>query len=269
MTDFMNTNVQNITIQHYMMRYFSIFASKHITLNKTTDALGAACRDFLNGNKKAQIIVKSNIVEDDVLPVEYLFRSFNEMPDLEKKALTICKGKILDVGAGVGSHALYLQQSNKEVVANEISNEACSIMHQRGVKNIINEDFYNLPEENKYDTILMLMNGIGLAEETANLNRFFNKVKSLLSPGGSLIVDSSDIRYLFEEDDGSILINLNETYYGEISYKMDYGDIKGKSFKWLFIDDELLGFYAEKNGLKMEKVAEGDHYDYLAKLTVV
>ncbi|WP_233145455.1 class I SAM-dependent methyltransferase [Labilibacter marinus] len=237
-------------------------------MNLETDALGAACRDYMDGNKSAEIIVQSNIVEDDVLPVEYLFRSFNEMPELEKKALTLSKGNILDVGAGAGSHALCLQQSNKTVYANEISNSACSVMRQRGVKNIIEDDFYNLPEDNKYDTILMLMNGIGIAQETGNLKKFFAKVKSLLNPDGCLLVDSSDIRYLFEDDDGSILINLNDDYYGEITYRMNYKDIKGKSFKWLFIDDELLKHHADRNGFKFEKVADGPHYDYLAKLSI-
>ncbi|GAF03744.1 class I SAM-dependent methyltransferase [Saccharicrinis fermentans] len=237
-------------------------------MNIITDPLGNACLDFISGAKNAEITVESNIAEDDVLPVEYLFRSFNEMPDLEKKALTLSQGKILDVGAGAGSHALYLQQSNKEVFANEISHTACSVMHQRGVKNIIEQDFFELPETEKYDTILMLMNGIGIAQETAKLKTFFTKIKALLAPNGSLLIDSSDIRYLFEDDDGSILINLNGSYYGEITYKMHYKDIKGKSFKWLFIDDELLKFYAEKNGFKMEKIADGLHYDYLARLTI-
>ena len=237
-------------------------------MNTELDPLGTACLDFINGNKKAEIIVQSNIVEDDILPVEYLFRSFNKMPELEKKALTLTQGKILDVGAGVGSHALYLQQCNKEVHANEISQLVCDVMNNRGVKKIIKADFYDLPENDKYDTILMLMNGIGIAEETANLERFFNKIKALLKPNGCLLIDSSDIRYLFEDDDGSLLINLNDNYYGEIIYRMSYKNIKGKSFKWLFIDDELLKFYANKNGFNMEKIADGSHYDYLAKLSL-
>jgi SAM-dependent methyltransferase len=238
------------------------------TLKITTDPLGAACRDYMAGDTAEDIIVQSNIVEDDILPVEYLFRPFDQMPDLEKKALTLCQGKILDVGAGAGSHALYLQQSNKEVYANEISHLACEVMQQRGVKNIIEDDFFNIPASSKYDTILMLMNGIGVAGDTANLEIFFAKIKTLLNPGGCLLVDSSDVRYLFEEDDGSMLINLNDSYYGEITYRMTYKNIKGKSFKWLFIDDELLKFYAEQNGFKMEKIADGHHYDYLAKLTL-
>ncbi len=238
-------------------------------MEKYIDIIGAACTDYMAGEKNAQIIVQSNIVEDDVMPVEYLFRSFNQMPDLEKKALTLSSGKILDVGAGAGSHALYLQQSNKEVYANEIGPLACSVMKQRGVKNILKKDFYTLPGDQKYDTILMLMNGIGIAGNTKNLEKFFSKIKDLLAPGGCLLVDSSDIRYLFEDEDGSILINLNDDYYGEIIYRMNYKDTIGKSFKWLFIDDELLKFYAEQNGFAMEKIADGPHYDYLAKLTLL
>lgn len=233
-----------------------------------TDPLGTACLDYFNGDKTAQITVQSNIVEDDILPVEYLFRSFNEMPDLEKAALTLSYGKILDVGAGVGSHALHLQQSNKEVFANEISPLACSVMKQRGIKNILAQDFFSIPPNQKFDTILMLMNGIGIVKETENFERFFCHVKSLLTPNGCLLIDSSDIRYLFEDDDGSILINLNDSYYGEITYRMNYKNMKGKSFKWLFIDDQLLRFYAEQNGFKMEKIADGLHYDYLAKLSL-
>ncbi len=237
-------------------------------MNSNNDPLGTACLDYLSGEKGAEIIVQSNIVEDDVLPVEYLFRPFTQMPDLEKKALTLSKGKILDVGAGAGSHALYLQQIKKEVYANELSEQACRVMQQRGVKNILFGDFFELSGDVQYDTILMLMNGVGIAGDIANLSTFFAQCKKLLAPGGCVMIDSSDIRYLFEEDDGSILINLNDDYYGEITYKMKYKDVEGKSFKWLFIDDELLRYYAEENGFVMEKIAEGHHYDYLAKLTL-
>ncbi len=237
-------------------------------METNNDPLGTACLDYLNGITNTDIIVESDVAEDDVLPVKYLFREFIDMPDLEKKALTISYGKILDVGAGAGSHSLYLQNNNKEVIANEISPAASAVIHQRGVKNILNQDFFSLPTDTKYDTILMLMNGIGIVGTTNRLAIFFEKVKQLLAPNGCLIVDSSDLRYLFEEDDGSFLVNLNEAYYGEINYRMRYKNVRGKSFPWLFIDDELLKFYADKNGFKMEKLADGPHYDYLAKLTV-
>ncbi len=232
------------------------------------DPLGAACLEYINGVTNTNIIVESDVAEDDVLPVNYLFRDFDSMPDLEKKALTLSYGKILDVGAGAGSHSLYLQNNNKEVYANEISPAASAVIQQRGIRNILNQDFFSLPNDIKYDTILMLMNGIGIVGTTERLGIFFEKVKQILAPNGCLLIDSSDLRYLFEEDDGSLLVNLNEAYYGEICYRMRYKNIRGKTFPWLFIDDELLKFYAERNGFLMEKIEDGPHYDYLAKLTV-
>ncbi len=236
---------------------------------KALDIIGTACRDYLqNPDKNLSIEVWSNIAETDIIPVHYLFRPFEEMPALEQKALQQCRGKVMDIGAGAGSHALWLQEQNIEVTALEISPEACAVMQQRGIKNILQEDFFVLAEEDKYDTLLMLMNGIGIVGTTNRLKEFFSVARKLLNPGGQILVDSSDLRYLFLQDDGSILINLNNSYYGEVEYRMSYKGCKGRRFPWLFIDDQLLQYHAEKNGFRFERIAEGEHYDYLARLTV-
>ncbi|WP_010663500.1 class I SAM-dependent methyltransferase [Marinilabilia salmonicolor] len=236
---------------------------------KALDIIGTACRDYLQKpDKNLSIEVWSNIAETDIIPVHYLFRPYKEMPSLEQEALTLCKGKVLDIGAGAGSHALWLQEQNMEVTALEISPGACEVMQQRGVKNILSEDFFNLTEGVRYDTLLMLMNGIGIAGTTHRLKEFFSVARKLLKPGGQILVDSSDLRYLFLEDDGSILINLNDSYYGEVEYRMSYKGRKGRRFPWLFIDDQLLQYHAEKNGFRFERIAEGEHFDYLARLTI-
>jgi len=141
-------------------------------------------------------------------------------------------------------------------------------MQQRGVINIIQQDIFDLPGSQKFDTLLMLMNGIGMVGSIDRLPDFFNLARRLLRPGGQILVDSSDLRYLFMQDDGSILINLNDKYYGEVEYRMSYNGRKGRRFPWLFIDDQLLAHYAKENGFTFERITEGDHYDYLAALTV-
>ena len=140
-------------------------------------------------------------------------------------------------------------------------------MQQRGVRHILHQDIFELPGNQKYDTLLMLMNGIGMVGQVKKLKNFFQLADRLLAPGGQILVDSSDLRYLFIQDDGSILINLNDRYYGEVEYRMSYKGQKGRRFPWLFIDDQLLAHYAEKNGFRFEKLQEGDHYDYLARMT--
>ncbi|MDN5290453.1 MAG: hypothetical protein PWQ06_692 [Anaerophaga sp.] len=239
-------------------------ASSHIS---DIDIIGTACRDYYHHpDDNLKIEVWSNIAETDQIPVNYLFRSFAQMPFLEQTALKHCRGKVLDIGAGAGSHALWLQQQGLEVTALEISAGACDVMQKRGVKNVRQMNFFSLTGETKYDTLLMLMNGIGIVGTTHRLQDFFTLARKLLNPGGRILVDSSDLRYLFLEDDGTILINLNNKYYGEVEYRMSYKGRKGRRFPWLFIDDQLLAYHAEKNGFRFERIVEGNHYDYLAKM---
>jgi 2-polyprenyl-3-methyl-5-hydroxy-6-metoxy-1,4-benzoquinol methylase len=231
------------------------------------DVIGQAGIDFmLSGNNEKSIKVWSDVAEVDFLAVRYFFRDFNEMPLLEQKALMLSKGRILDVGAGMGSHALYLQNLKMDVTALELSPLACEVMKRRGVANVLNDDFFDLKSEVKYDTILMMMNGIGLVGKISQFPRFFKQAANLLAPGGQILIDSSDLRYLFLDDDGSLLVNLSGRYYGEVVYKMSYEECQGKRFPWLFIDDELLAYYAGLNGFKFEKLAEGPHYDFMGRL---
>ena len=237
-------------------------------MTSTLDIIGRACLDYLHRpDEDLQIEVWSNLVQTDYIPVSHFFRSYEDMPELEQTALRHARGRVLDMGAGAGSHALWLQQQGLEVWAAEISSGACEVMKQRGVKNIIQQDIFEQPGTRNYDTLLMMMNGIGMAGTLQRLRKFFSIAKKLLAPGGQILVDSSDLRYLFLQDDGSILINLNSRYYGEVEYRMAYAGQKGRRFPWLFIDDQLLAHHAEKNGFQFEKLQEGEHYDYLARMT--
>ena len=133
------------------------------------------------------------------------------------------------------------------------------------VKKVKELDFFQIKGE-LFDTILMLMNGAGIVGKIDKLPDFFNHIKTLLANDGVLLVDSSDLRYLFEEEDGSFMINLNDNYYGEMEFQLQYRNIKGDKFPWLYIDFNTLQMYAEDNGFHAEIIHEGDHYDYLAKI---
>ncbi len=243
-----------------------------MTISPVKDPMGTALLDYLTGSHDENITVKSSITEDDVIPVNYLFRDFEEMPEMEQKALKLCKGKVLDIGAGSGSHSLYLQKNGIEVTGIDISENACRCCAKQGVKNIVNDDFFTFPSNQKYDTLLMMMNGIGFVGSVANLDIFFHKAKQLLTPGGQILLDSSDIKYMFEDEDEEIqeiFYGEDEAYYGEVTYLMEYKDIIGEPFKWLFADPDLLKTKAEKFGFKFEKLIVGLNHDYLARLTLL
>lgn len=235
-------------------------------LTADKDPMGAAISDYYNHHKAGKLRVFSSQFDEDEIPVDQLFRSFEEMPELEQTALQMAKGSILDVGAGSGCHALALQEMGKEVCAIDISPLSVEVMEKRGVRdarlvNLFSEHFLDT-----FDTIVMLMNGSGIIGKLENMDGFFGKMKQLLRPGGCILMDSSDLRYLFEDEDGSYLIDLAGDYYGEIDFRMQYKNIKGGVFDWLYVDFQTLSLYADRCGFEAELVKEGGHYDYLACL---
>lgn len=237
-------------------------------LTPDKDPMGAAISGYYHQGKAGKLRVFSSQFDEDEIPVEQLFRSFKQMPDLEQTALNLATGKILDVGAGSGCHALALQQDGKEVCAIDISPLSVDVMKKQGVKDARLVNLFDHRFQETFDTILMLMNGSGIIGRIENMPGFFHRMKQLLSPGGCILMDSSDLRYLFEEEDGSFLINIAGDYYGQVDFQMQYENIQGEPFDWLYIDPQTLELYAAQNGFKTEIVRKGKHYDYLAKLVV-
>lgn len=236
-------------------------------LTPDKDPMGAAIADYFQNKKAERLRVFSSQFDEDEIPVKQLFRDFKQMPLLERTALTLAKGKILDVGAGSGCHTLALQEMGKEVCAIEISPASVNVMKERGVNDARLINLFDEQLAERFDTILMLMNGSGIIGKIANLPSFFKKMKQILAPDGVIFMDSSDLRYLFEEEDGSFLIDLAGDYYGEVDFKMQYKQICGETFDWLYIDFQTLSLYATEYGFKVEMVKEGKHYDYLAKIS--
>lgn len=227
--------------------------------------MGAAILDYQTKGKAGKLSILSSMFDEDEMPVKHLFRNLEEMPMLEQKALSLAKGKVLDVGAGAGCHALALQAQSIAVKAIDISPLSCEAMELRGVMDAECINLFDEHLETGFDTILLLMNGTGIAGKIENLPALFNRLKALLNKGGQILIDSSDIKYIYENEDGSFDINLNAAYYGEVDYQMVYKDLKGDSFDWLYVDFPLLKSIAESCGLHGELIAEGEHYDYLAR----
>ena len=235
--------------------------------NANIDVFGKAISAYYNDKDETPILVHSPDFEDDEILVPYLFRDFDEMPALEKKALDKAYGKVLDVGCGAGSHALYLQDNRKlEVTAIDISEGALKICKARGVIDVTEIDYFKL-KGSQFDTILLLMNGTGIIEKLENLDRFFTHTRSLLNKKGQVLIDSSDLSYLFDPDeDGGIWVDPDAPYYGELEFSISYKGARSKKFSWLYLDYNSLALAAEENNFSCTLVKKGDHYDYLAIL---
>jgi SAM-dependent methyltransferase len=231
------------------------------------DLFGRAILDYQTGNNPEDLITETSISEADEMSVAYLFRSFEEMPKLEQKALGLSRGKILDVGCGAGSHSLYLQEKGLDVTSIDVSQNAIKTCELRGLKKAKVQDVMLLENE-KFDTILLLMNGVGICGRLKNTTKFMQKLKSLLTENGQILVDSSNIIYMFDDDeDGGKWIPGDSEYYGEVEFTVSYKGETEKPFDWMYIDYNTLQNAAIDNRLSCELILEGEHFDYLARLT--
>ena len=232
------------------------------------DLFGKAILDYQTQNTPEPLITSTSISDEDEMDVAYLFRSYDMMPKIEQKALQLAYGKVLDIGCGAGSHALSLQNDrNLTVKAIDISENAIKACELRGLENTEVTSILDLQTDEKFDTILLLMNGTGIFETLEKSSLYFQKLKSLLAEKGQILIDSSDLIYMFDDDeDGGKWIPSNG-YYGELTFTVRYKGETELSFPWLYMDYNTLQNAAFANGLQCALISEGEHFDYLAKLT--
>jgi len=238
-----------------------------VNKNKNIDIFGQALLDYQSGNYSEDITTFSSISGKDVMELSFLFRTYDEMPVIEQKAMQLSNGNILDIGCGAGSHALFLQNKAMQVKAIDISEGAIKTCINRGVKNAENKNVWELRGE-KYDTVLALMNGTGICGKLSNLGKFLYHLKSLLAVNGQILIDSSNIFYMYEDDFGDIVLPDSKNYYGEVIFQLSYKKQFSDKFDWLFVDFPNLQSHANKVGLNCEIVKNGYHHDYLARLTI-
>jgi SAM-dependent methyltransferase len=231
------------------------------------DILGTALLDYFNGNKSGNLITETSISEEDELPLSYFFRSYSDMPSLEQKALDLATGKVLDVGCGAGSHALYLQEKGHNATAIDTSEGAVKIAKLRGVKEVRQTELLQLTSE-KFDTILLLMNGTGIFQKIEFISIYLQHLKSLMASGGQILIDSSDLKYMYDEgEDGGIWIP-SDAYYGELEFTVKYTDLGSETFNWLYLDERIFESACHANQLTFEVISRGENYDYLARITI-
>lgn len=230
------------------------------------DLFGEALLNYYHKPGKQRLITWTSLTEEDPVSLSYFFRPYNSMPKIEQKALELTRGTVLDVGCGSGSHSLYLQNTKQlEVLGVDISRGATQVAALRGVKKVVHRSIFDYNEK-RFDTILLLMNGLGIAQTFSGVMPLLFHLKSLLQPKGQILVDSSDLIYLFPEEE-QLDWRMADLYYGELDYGIRF-DGKEEEFPWLYLDFDHLTTAALQAGLACEKVLDGPNHDYLARLSI-
>ncbi len=235
-------------------------------MTQKKDVFGTALWEFHQSPNHQELITWTSWTEEDPVPLSYFFRTFDQMPPLEQKALELARGRVLDVGCGAGGHSLYLQNQKKlDLVGLDNSTGAIKTASERGVVNTVNQSIFDY-QQDTFDTLLLLMNGSGICGKLKKLKPLLQKLKSLLNPEGQILLDSSDLIYLFDQTPEGEKIIPASKYYGELEYGIRFGDLT-ETFPWLYVDFDLLSHTAEQVGLTAHRVMEGNNWDYLARLT--
>lgn len=224
------------------------------------DIHGKAIRDYYQSKLKGALTLHNSYGDPEEMPVEVFFRDELDFTTLEHLAIMECTGKVLDLGAGAGAHSLALQGRGIDVFALENSPGCVEVMQQSAVKNTLFMDYRK--HAKTYDTVLLMMNGLGLAGKLEDVVPFLLKCASLLKVGGQILLDSSDISYLYEDNEIE-----TESYYGEVRYRYEYNSEMGSWFDWVYVDQDTLQSLAKKAGLQMEVLITDENDQYLARLT--
>jgi len=257
----------NYFIEHYLFLQ-SKLNQLPLSMNFEKDPLGKAMNDYFEGIENVTLTVYSDVDGEETMEVSYFFRNIDDLPKLEKLALTYCKGKILDIGAGAGCHSLILQSWGLDVTAIDVSPGAVDLLKKRGIEKAHLVDVFEY-EDSKFDTLLMLMNGVGIGGSLENLELFLEHSKKLLKPTGQIIFDSSDIIDAYVQDNGAVMINLTKEYYGIVEYQLKYKDIVGEKFKWLYVDAQTLAMRATLCGFDCEILERGEDNSYIGRMTLL
>ena len=231
-----------------------------------TDIFGKALKTYFLDPENQNITTWTNLTDEDDVPLSYFFRDFEKMPSIEKKALELARGKILDVGCGTGSHSLYLQNlCNHNVTSLDVSEGAIYVAEKRGVKKTKHISIWDF-EETGFDTILLLMNGMGIGKTIAELPKLLKHLKKLIAAEGKILVDSSDLIYLFDKEDIA-LWKEDKTYYGEVDFGIRFQG-KSEEFPWLYIDPKTLEEVSKSCGFQFKIIEQGENFDFLAQLSI-
>jgi len=228
------------------------------------EPLAVALRDHHRTGRPRRVrATRSDGVSFDIETEEY-FTLDGSLADLDQLALDRCRGRVLDVGAGAGRHALALQGMGREVVAIDLSPICVSLCQERGVRDARTFDVMTIDSEEqcgRFDSIFFGMQTIGVAGGVVPLEKLLRRLQNCLEPGGALIVDSRALREAWEGDESDASPSR-----GEIVLSTRYRGWRGEHFPWVYLAEADLTDVAARAGFEMETLGSVESGEYLAVL---
>jgi len=196
-------------------------------LTNPNTLIAQAINDHLLNLEEKQIQVWLNQKKEEDYMASYFLRSREDMPKHEVLALSLAVGEILDIGAGAGAHTVELCNANKNVTALELNHDLAEIIKNRCDAKVLAEDIFKWKAKVKYDTILLLMNGLGIAQTKEKVPELLEKVKHLLAIHGKAYVELTDYNFSTEYDH-------EITAENEVTFRLKYGSRFSEEMSWIY-----------------------------------
>jgi len=231
------------------------------------DVFGQMLIDASAGIDVREIVEREDHFLVSGLPVSRYLTSYKEWPLVQQKAITLAKGRVLDIGCGAGRHSLYLQENGFDVTGLDISPKAIQLCRERGLKKTVLMSIDRISISlGKFDTILLLENNFGLLENSAKAKRLLGKFYLATSETGRIIAQSSDPYTSQDPDtlDYQKTNRANNRMSGQLKMRLRYRRLISSWFDYLLVSKGEMREILKGTGWKVRRFLEFDHWSYVA-----
>jgi len=232
------------------------------------DAYGQEVLAYLNKENSYEIVERDDGFIDFSSGAPSYFAELKDWPKTHKKAIKYARGKILDIGAGAGRVALYLQSKCFDVTAIDNSPLAIQVCKKRGVKNakVISIDKIEKLKPKKFDTIVMFGNNFGLFEGFKKAKILLKKMYKLTSENAIIIAESNDPYKTNNKNhlDYQKFNRKRGRMSGQLKIRVRFKKYIGEWFDYLLVSQKEMKDIVKNTGWKIIKTINSDKSSYIA-----
>lgn len=241
-------------------------------LSPKTDAYGGLVYAHYKGLPSTEIIERDDHWFGVSPGAPAYFAPFEKWPSVERRAMQLVHGRVLDVGCGAGRVALHLQARGHEVVAIDISPLAVKTCRLRGVRDTRVCSVTRISRRlGEFDTIVMLGNNFGLFGNPRRARWLLRRFHGLTSPGARIVTESRN-PYKGATAEHRQYHQLNRRrgrLPGQLRLRVRYGHARTPWFDYLIVSASEMREIVAGTGWRVAKLIEESNPIYIAVLEKV